>query len=74
MPDTALHAISFYPSYYPRKLHYGPQIKKQSQKGTNIINSKWQSRNSKPGGYNSCALLYIRVAASNPLWKNSWYK
>lgn len=25
----------------------------------------------KPGGCNSCALLYVGVAVSNPLWKNS---
>lgn len=47
------------------------QIKKliSKVKGTKIINSKWQSHNSEPDGYNSCALLYARVAVSNLLWK-----
>lgn len=78
MPDTVLHAISFYPSYNPTE-DYGPHCYRlrnwiSEVKGTKIINGEWQSHNSKPGEYNLCALLYIRVAASNPLWKNSEYK
>lgn len=74
MPDTVL--MLFHPSNPPNRVgSWSPllQINKliSEVKGTKIINSKWQSHNSKPGEYNSCALLYTRVDVSYLLWKKS---
>lgn len=68
--------ISFLSFLWPNREDYGPHCYSLGNwisdvKGTKIINSKWQSHNLKPGGCNSCALLYVGVAVSNPLWKNS---
>lgn len=52
------------------------QIRKLNSvvKSTKIINSKWQSRNLKPGRYRLYALPYVRIGSSDHLWKESKHR